>query len=468
MKQTVYWRGFTRDALPSALFGLTQRSQSERALIDPLNVPADYIAVGYKDEPLFNGYAPPSLLLIDHKMAVEIFSWLNVYAPQTSPLSQFARVVGRSDLEILEALDTDARVLHGRSDQWACMALGEILAQGDADVELNTIPVSRASACFSTAMGRTAMIYRSEKALRLCAQRLEQLELEARFARRPVSVDELMLGWSLLRPDSHVWTSIKEPPVYLISEVQDYCRKRFGKTSFEVSLDAYVGLFSDSVEERVVTFNRMITEHYAAPIQASSKYLASALLGVAAFLVGRGTSHVFLLRSHAKFLPSAYAWFAVVAAMAGPTSWDAHWSRLTKSIERGIRARFEWSDPPTADLCWSEFAWMANSFRGGPEIFADLPKAFPRVLSIEVVPGSSCQFRLAQSSSTNADPDTSQVQSPINKELQALLLQVAGLATKARGLLDMNYQPPAPVQQSFDLKDEPVYKNARPKKGKST
>jgi hypothetical protein len=130
--------------------------------------------------------------------------------------------------------------------------------------------------------------------------------------------------------------------------------------------------------------------------------------------------------------------------------------------------RFEWADPPAVDLCWSEFAWMADSLNGGAEIFSEMPKISPRVLSIEIVPGVSCQLRLASTTAGNSEVEPQQSSHAVDPELQHILLQITNLATKARSYIGSPSRSSLPIQQSLDLPGEAVYKNARPKKGKRT
>lgn len=467
MIEKIFWRAFTRDALPLALFGFPEPiSFSSRELLDPSNVPADCVAVAYRTSPIRNSYSPPALLVLDDSTAAELFSWLNVYEPQTSPLSQFARIIGSSDFQLLYRPQLTIVEENRRSDRWASLALGEILAEGDAGTDLNAIPISRAGSCLATAMGRAAMIYPAHSASSLCGNRLSMLEGDPRFSKRRVSVQELSLGWEIIGGARESVGSAADAANQVVEGVALYSRNTLNVTKSVADLSDYPGLHSDSVEERVVTFNRMVSEVLHSSADPKSKYVLSALLGAAAFLVGRGTSHAFLLHKYGKQFPSSYAWFGAVAALAGPATWDAHWSKSTKLIERGIRMSFDWADPPTVDLCWSEFAWMADSFHGGAEAFSAMPRLSPKELSIEIIPGVACQFRLTSTPARNAAAETPSGAHSLDPELQSILLQLTSLGAKARGFVDSFPKSSAPMQQPLDLSEEAPYKNARPKKGK--
>lgn len=104
-----------------------------------------------------------------------------------------------------------------------------------------------------------------------------------------------------------------------------------------------------------------------------------------------------------------------------------------KGIERQIRSRFDWSEYSGFDLSWVEYSWLASTFDGG-EIFSELPKLMPRILSIEILPGSTCQFRLAVSSAAEGS-SRGGVDFARERELQTALAEFIALANRTRGLL---------------------------------
>jgi hypothetical protein len=234
----------------------------------------------------------------------------------------------------------------------------------------------------------------------------------------------------------------------VVDEVQNFmpdaARSLFAHVP--INLREIPELASDSVEERVLAFHRLSA--LVSPLNArdAKNPFAPVLLAGAALLVGRGTSHEFLLRRVSRQYPSASVWFGLIAAIAGPASWDPNWARAVKGIERQIRTRFDWAEASGFDLGWHEFRWMASVF-DSPEIFASLPKLLPRVLSVEVVPGAVCQFRLAGGGATEVETK-SPVHQPRERELSAALAQFVSLAGRAKQLLD---GVQLPTQQNLDL-----------------
>lgn len=152
-----------------------------------------------------------------------------------------------------------------------------------------------------------------------------------------------------------------------------------------------------------------------------------------------------------------------MAALAGPRAWDASWLRAVKGAERLLRTEFSWSNAPSADICWPEFAWLAGTFDDVDQL-ANLPKMLPRTLGIEVVPGTVIQVRLG-GGAAEADVRSSNEASMRERALQDALSQFVSLAQRVKGLVE---QAPSMSgsQQSLGLEGESAAypKGARPKK----
>lgn len=468
----IRWQMFKPNLLPDALFGYVRPEQFGNTYIHRVQLDENMVAVGFAETERELPYNPPSVVVIGDSGTPEIFSWLKVYAPQTSPLSQFARVISIDDWDAFQNAGANRNFTSHREDRWACVVLGEVLAQGEADVELNAIPLSRASACFSTAMARASIVHGHEYAIHSCINRLMKLEADKRFVRRSVSVENLLPIWSVMG------AQIEEiPHIDVIAELVVESARKLGQKNVTVAtelplpkLKQYNALQSDSIEERAIAFKKLASEIMLNFADQQYSSYSSALLAAAAFLVGRGTTHSFMLRPLAKRLPTVFTWFGLIAALSGPRTWDTDWSRATKGIERLLRTKFDWNDPTATDLSWAEYYWLANTFNG-VEVFSELPKMLPKVLSIEVIPGAMCQLRLSsgkESGSYEMDHKKDFGMELRNEELQSTLAQFVSLAQKARELLDKQRDNTIPTQQAFALGDvaHPDAKSTRAKRSK--
>ncbi|WAR43336.1 hypothetical protein [Methylomonas rapida] len=444
----LHWQIFPRDLLPEVLFGVESHKLKGYHNLDIYEIKKENIAVGYPVTRQGSDYAPPGILVLDEESAAETFSWLRVYAPETSPLSQFARVISNDDWKTFNANNHyKQKVL--REDIWASVIVGEALAQGEADVELAFLPLSRASGCFTTAIARAASIHGTDDATRTCANRLRQIEADRRFVKRSVSVEDLLPIWALAGARFNEPLSPSAAADLVLDAAAKYMSDAKASTLNILRSSEYRKLASDSIEERVLVFQRLVNELMHSAVRDPRNGFASAIVAAAAFLVGRSTTHEFLLRRVGRAFPEAPVWFGLIAALAGPRTWDPYWARAVKGIERQIRSKFDWVESSGFDLCWSEFAWFAKAFNTS-EIFSTLPKLMPKVISVEIVPGATCQFRLALGSASESESRPVHEATARERELQSALAQFIGLATRTRSLLEGQE---APVQLSLGLED---------------
>jgi hypothetical protein len=386
------------------------------------------------------------LIVLGDTTSTEIFSWLRVYGAQLSPLSQFGRVLLASEWEKFVANGSPQLNASRREDRWASVIVGEALAQGEGDVELQGMPLSRALGCFTTAVARAAIVHENDDATRTCIDRLRRLEADQRFVRRSVVIDDLVPVWALVDSGVDGAISAVDAATLVLDAAKNVWPKEMpGMASSRPLLRAHPGLISDSVEERVLAFHQLVVEMLRHANTEDYRNVSGVWLAAAAIFVGRSTSHAFLLRRIARAIPSAYVWFGLMAALAGPRTWDPVWSRAAKSVEKIVRARLDLTEVQGADLCWAEFAWLASTFSGG-DVFSEIPKMLSRVLSIEVVPGATCQLRLigggGQESETRAPAEVGER----DKELSDVLAQFISLASRARSLLNGKV---VPVQETL-------------------
>lgn len=449
--ENLLWYVAKREDLPEMAFGIgdfRERNypiRGELALGEAVRVAFARDVVGSLD------YQPPSIFVLDERSAPETLSWLRVYARGVFPLSQFARVVTEADWGLLSRGEADGRAT--RTDKWSSVILGEILAQADFEGDLESLPVSRAAACFSSSIARAVFLHDSHAVTRACTERLRDIAKDARFGKRVISVDMLVPVWAALSANVGDASDIRELADLFLLATDGANGPRAGQLGQRELFMHQAQIFSDSVEERVVAFQRISSEIVSASARSSSEVSrCSAMLALAAFLVGRGTSHVFLLRKFPAFAPLAFVWFGLAAALHGPRGWDRAWARITKAVERQIRSAFQWSDPPAADICWTEYKWIADTFSGNQGL-SELARTIPRSLSIEVVPGSVCQFRTSeQGSRQEAERKTPQPAPLRDIEIRATLEAVIQLSNKARHLLE-SLATQSGDQHSFSLED---------------
>ncbi|MCC8536053.1 hypothetical protein ACDH70_12315 [Xanthomonas axonopodis pv. poinsettiicola] len=417
-------------------------------------------------------YHPPAIFVLQNQNLRETLSWLRVYARETFPLSQFGRVVTMDDWQMF--IDYDSAGRSFRDDRWASVVLGELLAQSDQDQPLESLPVARAQACFSMAIARTQKLYDSYKATRACTDRLRAIESDPRFLKRAVSVDSLVPAWSMASASFANISSPDDLAEFIISAADSIeGLETSNSTSRRIALPS--AIFSDSIEERVVAFQQVANEatNFSGNQGAASTH-AAAVVAAGAFLVGRGTSHAFLIRKYARLAPVAHIWFGVMAGIAGPMYWDPSWAKLLKGIEKHIRASFCWSDPPLSDFSWAEYEWVSNAVKG-QQAFSGMSRQASTSISIEVLPGASCQMRLHIDESKQRPKEASQPtnlppQVPsdrLSSILVSTLEEMVKVSERAREILSTNSrltQPSAKHQSSDLFKEEDAPRSKRASK----
>ncbi|UWE15239.1 hypothetical protein [Herbaspirillum huttiense] len=350
-------------------------------------------------------------------------------------MSQFARVLPMSDWERLSRreLGPDFPGVQ-RADRWASVVLGEILAQSENETAVGAIPLAIAGSCFSTAVARTNLLHGSYEAMFMCINRLEQLELDRRFQKRAISLAQLSPAWDTLNSPVNDEFSAQDAAIFVAEfAAQEANSSKQIKIPY---LSDFKGLFSDSIEDRVIAFQRLSASLLAFKNSKEERGHMDVLVAAAAFLVGRGTSHSFLVGRAGREFATAYIWFGVIAALAGPKAWDTNWFRTAKGIERTLRAPFDWTDAPSADVSWLEYSWMSKAFDNNT-VFNEIPKMAHRGITIEVMPGAGCHFRFSDSRMTANDIEQSQptLPSPREQELEKILSQFLSLAAKTKQII---------------------------------
>jgi hypothetical protein len=474
-REDIRWVAIDREDLLDVLLGEHEPPNIGRRSLSELELRGTRLTVGYSDTSQ-RGHTPPSLIIIADDTVPETLSWLRTFAGESSPLSQYARVILASEWRQFEAL-LDVSVDTGqRVDRWASIAVGEAISQVDSETELQNLPLSRLAGCFTTPVARAALVWGEGQATRTCADRLRLLETDRRFGRRSVSVEHLMPVWLIAGTDIDSYLAPTEAATLILEAASQHLMNAHNGVATLLAptvLGDYPELSSDSVEESVSAFNRFAQQfQQKTTLTTQDPTVASVAIAAAAFLVGRGTSHLFLLQRAQWFAPTAAAWFGAMAALAGPRTWDKAWLRAVKGSERLLRPGFSWLEPSGADICWAEFAWLAKTFNG-PNAFLELPKMLPRTLSIEVVPGATCQLRILGDVPETIEPRPTPVPTSVpqrvsyrEQALEDVLDQFVALAKQAGNLLPgMLPRVSEPAQKSFKLESDLVA-NKKPSKAR--
>lgn len=440
-QRDVRWVPTTRKDLPRALLDRqVENSDAFREVEGCIHVTG--IAIAFDAEGMRLGDFSPLAIVIADELLVETLSWLKAFAPQTAPLSQFCRLHNLSEWKSFR-VDWSGHFLTNPQARlqplrWASVIAGELLSETEAVGKLSSIPLTHVLSCFSMTVAKASLLHDSDGLRKTCVERLRSLQEMRGAVRRSVAVQELTLMWELVRATRALADG---DPLELIERATAIAIRTVPLRGVEGRLapllSAESGLFSDSIEERVKSFQRVLNQ-LSDMFSDGSEPSANFLVATAAFLVGRGTSHVFLLQRCKERWPAALAWFGTIAALTGPELWDAEWARMTRGIEKLLRTGLDDWTISSADLSWLEYLWL-NQIYEGKEGLTDFPRMQVRTLSVELVPGASCQFRLgAEPISQSHDTERvvlSQMKSRI-RELEGIVESFISLAHRSRQSLE--------------------------------
>ncbi|HED4875129.1 TPA: hypothetical protein R4K21_000899 [Stenotrophomonas maltophilia] len=437
------WYQLSRDEIPDSISGdgaYQGKRQDSTPFLDPGqgNVANAGLSWDALDGP---ENQTPTAFILETKSAAETLSWLRVFARDTFPLSQFGRVLSSDDWGMISIQDNPTHSF--RDERWASVVLGELLAQSEQDISLEDISLSRVQACFSIAIARAHKFYDSHKVTRTSTERLRAIEADPRFLRRSISVDSLVPIWSIASTNMGRATEIWELAEFIATAARAYQTPSEPAPRDNDKLPQ--ALRSESIEERVIAFQQVASSASEASTHSPSNASRSAAtIAAAAFLVGRGTSHAFLIKKYSRLAPLAHVWFGLIAGLAGRKYWDPTWAKALKGVEKHVKASFSWSDPPLSDISWVEYNWVTNAIRG-QQALQGIPRQLQTSLSIEIFPGVSCQMRLHENDSRKQARSLLPAASPqsadagISTELVSVIEQLHRYAEKARKMVQMQH-----------------------------
>ncbi len=392
----IVWCGLPRQAIPGVMLGMERVESLRYDRADPalLYGAADIAVAFFVDDP--RDERIPCLAVIADSKQAELLSWIHTFSPETFPLSQHCRVLSQSEWHKFEQTPNNHPSIRQRY-RWASLVAGEMLGQAEASVPVSAVPLGWAYGCLSYSMARSVLgcgaDWNSHRHPVISVfERLAQCEADPMFQGK--RVDSRVL--------SSIWPHMERPHIRFDDDPSIIAQSVMLEVSPELGnlLHGNSLILSSSAERRVQGFDQIVDQAMSLP--AHSRRAVGPLLASATFLVGRGTSHIDLLGPYAKECPEAYIWLGILAGLGGPMTWDPTWLRLVKGVDRILAANYEPTDAPQADLSWIEYDWLSKLSTQAEE-YSALPKQSPRSLTVELMPGMTCQFRLGGKNSMRAD-----------------------------------------------------------------
>jgi hypothetical protein len=407
MNEPLRWLSLKRQGLPGIVAEGVPSELLARSS-DRMDLESSDVVIGY-----VSGSKHPSIAILRDASARETLAWLATYSPASFPLSQRMRVLTEKEF----SAPIHATITSSSPDvyQWSSIVLGELLGQVEQQIgSIDSVPLALTHSCFSFAQARADLNFGTDSHIaRLCKQRLQSVQSEKVFSKRTIGVNDLDPIWHWMRRDTPEYPVVSEIVATLTALTQDRPPDEVTRNRLQGVGFVWEALARGSLEDRVRAFQAFSKELVGAARgkDEGTSHAVAMLLAAAAISVGNGTSHISLLQEFASSHPATYPWFGFFAGAAGPSLWDPAWNRAVNTLARFFRNTFELADPPVCDLSWVEFEFV-RAVPNPVEFLKHLPKLSTRILSIEVVPGAICQFRLHDEGSSRSSPRTNVEQKP--------------------------------------------------------
>ncbi|MBK1880984.1 hypothetical protein JIN85_01075 [Luteolibacter pohnpeiensis] len=379
-----------------------------------------------------NSEERPEVLVIEDEDAEDLMAWLYAFAADFMPLSMHFQVVLASDFDAIMRTDSFSNPIF--EPVWASMILGEFMMRGRGSKVLKDFYISWIETSCSYSLLAALQVYGDNKLIYdTFIGRLRRLKANEQLGFPELRLETLEVAWKVCidLPDRAYQFEREDEFLFvqrLFHLLESSANRQFSHEFLDLLYSSYFK--SDSVERRLTGFDQVVRK--CSDQNLSDQTEVGFYLGAAAFLVGRGTSHLGLIDRPASSFPSAYLWFSILAGLCGKNSWDPRWFELIRRITPFLRSKRLEGDKP-ADLCWVEFSAMERS-RESLSFAKDIVRIFPSSLVLELIPNVHFQIRLARESADSERSTTGG--SPTKGSNRELILQIESLLKRLTKGLD--------------------------------
>ena len=437
INKNLMWKVVSKEEFPDLVFYGLHENVPLKGRFNESDLNKGMIAVGYDTKNKLRKNYSPEIIVIDDDRISDFFSWLTIYAAEIFPVSQFARCISLYEWKLSEAIGpVGVSSLH--KYQLACVIAGEMVSQIDGNFNLGDIPLSSAFSTYSLPIAQSISMGDFQD----CKAKLEKISSDRRFGESNFVVPNIFYIWECIY--EYLDGSGYAP---LDVSIRNFLRKMANGSGFsrnELLTDTLLTeLFSDSVEQRVITFYKVVEI-----LKSDQRFfvypLSSLELAAAAFLVGRGTTHMFLLKELSGRFPESFVWFGVIAGLVGLDSWDEVWLRLIKGVEKSLTYDNLYFSAQASDVCWIEYEWIASVAH--KDLLEGVQKITGGVVAIELALGVVYRVNLAGKAFLSKDGSMHQLKDVVkrNEELLKIISDYVRISKRAESILthDKNYVQP--------------------------
>lgn len=332
-------------------------------------------------------------LVVNDTMSKELFAWLHSFVESYMPLSLHVRVLSHSDLNGISELSIE-RPPNRCSEIWACLTLGEILYRSNGSRFHFQIAGSWAESTCTRAYYLTKF-HCSPSTERKLIERLDTVRNSKLLSATSIDLERFEAVWFLASElESKLHTGIPLPFDEALQFIgEEITTNPIFKKTEASSLDFIKTKMlapSNSVEARLSQFDDSIM--FCQNLDGSSNF-GDLILGLSAFIVGRGPSHIHLLDQIDERFRGAYLWLTLFSSFVQRNTWPPTWLNLVRRLSHQLQPSSQFESYNNTDICWPEFDWM-NQTQKTNSSFKKMPRLSIATISIELLPQITFQARI--------------------------------------------------------------------------
>lgn len=387
----------TRASLIAALLGQRPKAFRSVATDQPPQMELDEIGLLYQE----GGATVPAAIVVQPNALADFFAWLDTYAPQFAPITQYCRVMLPEDIKLYSG----GRVGRGNARLVRALAgvvVGEVIAQtvNVAMRSLDGATLGQAQSTFSLCLARSELLRAAGNDFRGgVLNALEVLSKMGVLSGRLVSIEDLLPFWAVAFGLPHYAVNVSEPGWLLAEAIEELSAASLSPSTilklarhYEPARELMM-LRTYSAEERVKIFDRLNAE-VGMVVDERARAVEDFCLAYAAVEIGGGsTRHANLLQDYGQRRPLVWLWFGLLASIGEVDKWHPAFARVGKLVQRELEYSFDPWDPPRADLSVNELVSLQRG-SSRPSWLVDLPRAHARALAVEVAAGVPFQFSI--------------------------------------------------------------------------
>jgi hypothetical protein len=346
----------------------------------------------------------PCAIVVREDSLSDFLVWIETYAPQFFPISQWCRVLSDRQMRFFE---TASRYTLDESTikAFSGMVVGELMGQASGDPLrfLETANLSLVQSTFAFAFARTKILWPDDgESAERVSRSLEMISQAGLMPERRLTIDSLQPILEIAGSSSRKYVKVSGAWKSLLLAVEELRANDQLSDRAILDLARYfepamelVGLSSLSAESRVHIFDALLSKGNSHSSE-ESQIVELFCLAYAAVEIGGGTTrHMNLLVPIGEQRPAVWVWFGMIASLGEKEKWHSIFARLARLVARELGYSFDLSEQPRTDISLQELMVYGRQRKGSWA--ASIPRAQARTLSVELTPGVPLHVPIALS-----------------------------------------------------------------------